>query len=206
MKQEIKKETESKAKTKAEEKQKKKEAKEKEKENKDGWRNFDKLNENPYDINNINEVFSVIRDDKERIASCYLVYLFSYYYRLYTGKDYEWDYLKHSIMMEGFRDYYNYGNREICVSLTLRKVLNIKETDLGGKIKMEKLFSEKYNHDYNYHHLNNYAANKDGYQGYKFDNILGLEEYYPSYYYEEQKPSFVIEMNESMPKRLAMFF
>ena len=190
---------------KAEEKQKKKEAKEKEQENKDGWRNFDKLNENPYDINNINEVFSAIKDSKERIASCYLVYLFSYYYRLYTGKDYKWDYLKHFIMMEGFRDYYNYGNREICVSLTLRKVLNIKETDLGGKIKMEKLFSEKYNHDYNYHHLNNYNADKDGYQGYKFDNILGLEEYYPSYYYEEQKPSFVIEMNESMPKRLALF-
>ena len=108
-------------------------------------------------------------------------------------------------MMEGFRDYYNYKNREICVSLTLRKVLNIKETDLGGKIKMEKLFSEKYNHDYNYHHLNNSAADTDGYQGYKFDNILGIEEYYPSYYCEEQKPSFVIEMNESMPKRLALF-
>ena len=205
-KEEVKKETESKAKTKSEEKQKKKEAKKEEKEKKDGWRNFKKLNENPYDIDHINEVFSVIRDDKERIASCTLVYLFSYYYKLYTGNDYEWDYLKHSIMMEGFRDYYNYKNSEICVSLTLRKVLNIKETDLGGKIKMEKLFSEKYNHDYTSHHLNNYTANKDGYQGYKFDNILGIEEYYPSYYYEEQKPSFVIEMNESMPKRLSMFF
>ena len=202
-KEEVKKETESKAKTKSEEKQKKKEAKKEEKEKKNGWRNFKKLNENPYDIDHINEVFSVIRDDKERIASCYLVYLFSYYYRLYTGKDYEWDYLKHSIMMEGFRDYYNYRNREICVSLTLRKVLNIKETDLGGKIKMEKLFSEKYNHDYNYHHLNNYAANKDGYQGYKFDNILGIEEYYPSYYYEEKTPSYVEDY--STPKRLALF-
>ena len=205
-KEEVKKESKAKAELKKEEKQREKEAKKEEKEKKDGWRNFKKLNENPYDIDHINEVFSVIRDDKERIASCYLVYLFSYYYRLYTGKDYEWDYLKHSIMMEGFRDYYNYRNREICVSLTLRKVLNIKETDLGGKIKMEKLFSEKYNHDYNYHHLNNSAANTDGYQGYKFDNILGIEEYYPSYYYEEQKPSFVIEMNESMPKRLALFF
>ena len=204
-KEEVKKESKAKAELKKEEKQREKEAKKEEKEKKDGWRNFKKLNENPYDIDHINEVFSVIRDDKERIASCYLVYLFSYYYRLYTGKDYKWDYLKHSIMMEGFRDYYNYENREICVSLTLRKVLNIKETDLGGKIKMEKLFSEKYNHDYDYHHLNNYTANKDGYQGYKFDNILGIEEYYPSYYYEEQKPSFVIEMNESMPKRLAMF-
>ena len=205
-KEEVKKESKAKAELKKEEKQREKEAKKEEKEKKDGWRNFKKLNENPYDIDHINEVFSVIRDDKERIASCYLVYLFSYYYRLYTGKDYKWDYLKHSIMMEGFRDYYNYENREICVSLTLRKVLNIKETDLGGKMKMEKLFSEKYNHDYNYHHLNNFNANKDGYQGYKFDNILGIEEYYPSYYYEEQKPSFVIEMNESMPKRLAMFF
>lgn len=204
-KEEVKKESKAKAELKKEEKQREKEAKKEEKEKKDGWRNFKKLNENPYDIDHINEVFSVIRDDKERIASCYLVYLFSYYYRLYTGKDYKWDYLKHSIMMEGFRDYYNYKNREICVSLTLRKVLNIKETDLGGKIKMEKLFSEKYNHDYNYHHLNNSAANRDGYQGYKFDNILGIEEYYPSYYYEEQKPSFVIEMNESMPKRLALF-
>ena len=138
-KEEVKKESKAKAELKKEEKQREKEAKKEEKEKKDGWRNFKKLNENPYDIDHINEVFSVIRDDKERIASCYLVYLFSYYYRLYTGKDYEWDYLKHSIMMEGFRDYYNYENREICVSLTLRKVLNIKETDLGGKIKMEKL-------------------------------------------------------------------
>ena len=199
---------------KAEEKQKKKEAKEKEKEKKNGFIPFNRehknvdltVNEAMYDTKKIGEVFSVIRDDKERIASCYLVYLFSYYYRLYTGKDYEWDYLKYSIMMEGFRDYYDYKNIEICVSLTLRKVLNIKETDLGGKIKMEKLFSEKYNHDYGYHHLNNFNANKDGYQGYKFDNILGIEDYYPSYYYEEQKPSLVIEMNESMPKRLALFY
>ena len=161
-KEEVKKESKAKAELKKEEKQREKEAKKEEKEKKDGWRNFKKLNENPYDIDHINEVFSVIRDDKERIASCYLVYLFSYYYRLYTGKDYKWDYLKHSIMMEGFRDYYNYENREICVSLTLRKVLNIKETDLGGKIKMEKLFSEKYNHDYNYHQLNNYTADKYG--------------------------------------------
>lgn len=208
-KEEVKKESKAKVELKKEEKQRekeaKKEAKEKEKENKDGWRNFKKLNENPYDINNINEVFSAIKDDKERIASCYLVYLFSYYYRLYTGKDYKWDYLKHFIMMEGFRNYYNYKNIEICVSLTLRKILNIKETDLGGKIKMEKLFSEKYNHDYGYHHLNNSAADTDGYQGYKFDNILGIEDYYPSYYYEEQKPSLVIEMNESMPERLALF-
>ena len=202
-KEEVKKESKAKAELKKEEKQREKEAKKEEKEKKDGWRNFKKLNENPYDIDHINEVFSVIRDDKERIASCYLVYLFSYYYRLYTGKDYKWDYLKHSIMMEGFRDYYNYRNIEICVSLTLRKVLNIKETDLGGKIKMEKLFSEKYNHDYNYHHLNNSAANTDGYQGYKFDNILGIEEYYPSYYYEEHKPSYVEAY--SNPERLALF-
>ena len=194
---------------KAEEKQKKKEEKEK----RNGFIPFNReykdvavtVNEAMYDIEKINNVFSVVKDADERKASCYLVYLFSYYYRLYTGKDYEWDYLKYSIMMEGFRDYYNYKNIEICVSLTLRKVLNIKETDLGGKIKMEKLFSEKYNHDYNYHHLSSYTANKDGYQGYKFDNILGIEGYYPSYYYEEQKPSFVIEMNESMPKRLALF-
>lgn len=213
-KEEVKKETESKAKTKSEEKQKKKEAKKEEKEKKNGFIPFNRdykdvaltVNEAMYNLEKINNVFSVVKDADERKASCYLVYLFSYYYRLYTGKDYEWDYLKYSIMMEGFRDYYNYENREICVSLTLRKVLNIKETDLGGEIKMENLFSKKYNHDYNYHHLNNYTADRDGYQGYKFDNILGLEEYYPSYYYEEQKPSMVIEMNESMPKRLSMFF
>ena len=202
-KEEVKKETESKAKIKAEEKQKKKESKENEQENKDGWRNFLKLNENPYDRDHINEVFSAIKDSKERIASCYLVYLFSYYYRLYTGKDYEWDYLKHSIMMEGFRDYYNYENREICVSLTLRKVLNIKETDLGGKIKMEKLFSKKYNHDYRETDLSNYYADKNGYQGFKFDNILGVSEYSKVEYYEEKIPSYVDDY--SMPKRLSMF-
>ena len=201
-KEEVKKESKAKAELKKEEKQREKEAKKEEKEKKDGWRNFKKLNENPYDIDHINEVFSVIKDEKERIASCYLVYLFSYYYRLYTGKDYEWDYLKHSIMMEGFRDYYNYKNIEICVSLTLRKVLNIKETDLGGKIKMEKLFSEKYNHDYGETDLSNYYANKNGYQGFKFDNILGVFDSKVEYF-EEKTPSYVEDY--STPKRLALF-
>ena len=195
---------------KAEEKQKKKEEKEK----KNGYIPFNRehknvdltVNEAMYDIEKINNVFSVVKDADERKASCTLVYLFSYYYKLYTGNDYEWDYLKYDIMIKAVKDYYNYPNIEICISLALRKVLNIKETDLGGKMKKEKLFSEKFNHDYSYHHLNNYTADRDGYQGYKFDNILGIEEYYPSYYYEEQKPSLVIEMNESMPKRLALFF
>ena len=216
---EIRKESKAKAELKKEEKQREKEAKKKKKKKKNGFIPFNReykdvdltVNEAMYDIEKINNVFSEVKDDDERKASCYLVYLFSYYYRLYTGKDYEWDYLKYSIMMEGFRDYYNYKNSEICVSLTLRKVLNIKETDLGGKIKMEKLFSEKYNHDFNYYHLNDYTANTDGFQGYKFDNILGIEDYYPSYYYEErsyeeQKPSLVIEKNEPMPERLALFF
>ena len=192
---------------KAEEKQKKKEEKEK----KNGFIPFNRdykdvdltVNEAMYDTEKIGEVFSVVKDADERKASCTLVYLFSYYYKLYTGNDYEWDYLKYDIMMKAVKDYYKYPNIEICISLSLRKVLNIKETDLGGKIKMEKLFSEKYNHDYNYHHLNNYAANKDGYQGYKFDNILGIEEYYPSYYYEEKTPSYVEDY--STPKRLALF-
>ena len=211
---EIRKASASKEESKKEEKQREKEAKKEEKEKGNGFIPFNRdykdvdltVNEAMYDTEKIGEVFSVVKDDDERKASCTLVYLFSYYYRLYTGKDYEWDYLKYNIMMKAVKDYYKYPNIEICISLALRKVLNIKETDLGGKIKMEKLFSEKFNHDYNYHHLNNYTANRDGYQGYKFDNILGIEDYYPSYYYEEQKPSFVIEMNESMPKRLALFF
>ena len=210
---EIRKASASKEESKKEEKQREKEAKKEEKEKGNGFIPFNRdykdvdltVNEAMYDTEKIGEVFSVVKDDDERKASCTLVYLFSYYYRLYTGKDYEWDYLKYNIMMKAVKDYYKYPNIEICISLALRKVLNIKETDLGGKIKMEKLFSEKFNHDYNYHHLNNYTANRDGYQGYKFDNILGIEDYYPSYYYEEQKPSFVIEMNESMPKRLALF-
>ena len=210
----IRKESKAKAELKKEEKQREKEAKKEEKEKKNGFIPFNRdykdvdltVNEAMYDTEKIGEVFSVVKDADERKASCTLVYLFSYYYKLYTGNDYEWDYLKYNIMMKAIKDYYKYPNIEICISLALRKVLNIKETDLGGKIKMEKLFSEKFNHDYNYHHLNNYTANRDGYQGYKFDNILGIEDYYPSYYYEEQKPSFVIEMNESMPKRLALFF
>ena len=212
---EIRKESKAKAELKKEEKQKKKkEAKKEEKEKKNGFIPFNRdykdvavtVNEAMYDTEKIGEVFSVVKDADERKASCTLVYLFSYYYKLYTGNDYEWDYLKYDIMMKAVKDYYKYPNIEICISIALRKVLNIKETDLGGKIKMEKLFSEKFNHDYSYHHLNNYTADRDGYQGYKFDNILGIEDYYPSYYYEEQKPSFVIEMNESMPKRLSMFF
>ena len=211
---EIRKESKAKAELKKEEKQREKESKKEEKEKKNGYIPFNRdhknvavtVNEAMYDTKKLDEVFSVIRDSDERKASCTLVYLFSYYYKLYTGNDYEWDYLKYDIMMKAVKDYYNYPNIEICISLALRKVLNIKETDLGGKIKMEKLFSDKFNHDYSYHHLNNYTADRDGYQGYKFDNILGLEEYYPSYYYEEQKPSLVIEMNESMPERLALFF
>ena len=209
----IRKESKAKAELKKEEKQREKEAKKEEKEKKNGFIPFNRehkdvavtVNEAMYDTEKIGEVFSVVKDDDERKASCTLVYLFSYYYKLYTGNDYEWDYLKYDIMMKAIKDYYKYPNIEICISLSLRKVLNIKETDLGGKMKMEKLFSEKFSHDYNYHHLNNTAADAYGYQGYKFDNILGLEEYYPSYYYEEQKPSLVIEMNESMPKRLALF-
>ena len=196
---------------KAEEKQKKKEAKKEEKEKKNGFIPFNRdykdvavtVNEAMYDTEKIGEVFSVVKDADERKASCTLVYLFSYYYKLYTGNDYEWDYLKYDIMMKAVKDYYKYPNIEICISIALRKVLNIKETDLGGKIKMEKLFSEKYNHDYNYHHLNNYAADAYGYQGYKFDNILGIEKYYPSYYYEEKIPSYVEDY--STLKRLALF-
>ena len=211
---EIRKESKAKVELKKEEKQREKEAKKEEKEKKNGFIPFNRdykdvdltVNEAMYDTEKIGEVFSVVKDADERKASCTLVYLFSYYYKLYTGNDYEWDYLKYDIMMKAVKDYYKYPNIEICISLALRKVLSIKETDLGGKIKMENLYSEKFNHDYNYHHLNNYTANRDGYQGYKFDNILGIEDYYPSYYYEEQKPSFVIEMNESMPKRLALFF
>ena len=195
---------------KAEEKQKKKEEKEK----KNGFIPFNRdykdvavtVNEAMYDTEKIGEVFSVVKDADERKASCTLVYLFSYYYKLYTGNDYEWDYLKYDIMMKAVKDYYKYPNIEICISLALRKALNIAKGSFGNKRKFEDIFAEKYNHDYNYHHLNNYTANTDGYQGYKFDNILGLEEYYPSYYYEEQKPSLVIEKNEPMPERLALFF
>lgn len=199
---------------KAEEKQKKKEAKEKEKEKKNGYIPFNRehknvavtVNEAMYDTKKIGEVFSVVKDADERKASCTLVYLFSYYYKLYTGNDYEWDYLKYDIMMKAVKDYYKYPNIEICISLALRKAINIAKGSFGNKKKFEDIFAEKFSHDYTSHHLNNSAANSDGYQGYKFDNILGIEDYYPSYYYEEQKPSLVIEMNESMPKRLALFY
>ena len=210
----IRKESKAKAELKKEEKQREKEAKKEEKEKKNGFIPFNRdykdvdltVNEAMYDTEKIGEVFSVVKDADERKASCTLVYLFSYYYKLYTGNDYEWDYLKYDIMMKAVKDYYKYPNIEICISLALRKAINITKGSFGDKRKFEDIFAEKYNHDYNYHHLNNYAANKDGYQGYKFDNILGIEGYYPSYYYEEQKPSMVIEMNESMPKRLALFF
>lgn len=192
---------------KAEEKQKKKEEKEK----KNGFIPFNRehknvavtVNEAMYDTKKIGEVFSVVKDDDERKASCTLVYLFSYYYKLYTGNDYEWDYLKYDIMMKAVKDYYKYPNIEICISLTLRKVLNIKETDLGGKIKMEKLFSQKYNHDCRKTDLSNYYANENGYQGFKFDNILGVPGYSKVEYFEEKTPSYVEDY--STPKRLALF-
>ena len=218
-KEEVKKETESKAKIKSEEKQREKEAKKEEKEKKNGFIPFNRdykdvdltVNEAMYDTKKIGEVFSVVKDADEMEASCTLVYLFSYYYKLYTGNDYEWDYLKYDIMMKAIKDYYKYPNIEICISLALRKAINITKGSFGNKRKLEDIFAEKFNHDYNYYHLNNSAADTDGYQGYKFDNILGIEDYYPSYYYEErsyeeQKPSLVIEKNEPMPERLAMFF
>lgn len=166
---------------------------------------FDKMNEAQFDRGAIQEVFKVVSDDKERLASCYLVYLYSYYYRLYTGNTFEWDRKKYETLLGAFREYCTYDNMEICVSLTLRKVLNIKETDLGGKRNKEKIFSEKFNHDYRKDHLCNYYADLYGYQGFRFDNILNNAEYEPAHY-EEQKPSLVIEMNEPMPKRLSMFF
>ena len=213
-KEEVKKESKAKAELKKEEKQREKEAKKEEKEKKNGFIPFNRdhkdvavtVNEAMYDTKKIGEVFSVVKDADERKASCTLVYLFSYYYKLYTGNDYEWDYLKYDIMMKAVKNYYKYPNIEICISLALRKALNIAKGCFGNKRKFEDIFAEKFNHDYNYHHLNNYTADRDGYQGYKFDNILGLEEYYPSYYYEEQKPSLVIEKNEPMPERLALFF
>lgn len=213
-KEEIRKESKAKAELKKEEKQREKEAKEKEKEKKNGYIPFNRehknvavtVNEAMYDIEKINNVFSVVKDDDERKASCTLVYLFSYYYKLYTGNDYEWDYLKYDIMMKAVKDYYKYPNIEICISLALRKALNTAKGGLGNKKKLEDIFAKKFNHDYNYNHLNNYTADTDGFQGYKFDNILGLDEYYPSYYYEEQKPSLVIEKNDSNLQRLAKFY
>ena len=166
---------------------------------------FDKMNEAQFDRGAIQEVFKVVSDDKERLASCYLVYLYSYYYRLYTGNTFEWDRKKYETLLGAFREYCTYDNMEICVSLTLRKVLNIKETDLGGKRNKEKIFSEKFNHDYRKDHLCNYYADLYGYQGFRFDNILNNAEYEPAHY-KEHKPSMVIEMNEPMPKRLSMFF
>lgn len=211
---EIRKVSEAKANSKKEERKTAKEEKNRNREKKNGFIPFERkdndvavtVNEAMYDTEKIDEVFSVIRDSDERKASCYLVYLFSYYYRLYTGNDYNWDYLKYDILKKAIKDYYKYPNIEICISLALRKAINTTKGCFGNKRKLEDIFAEKFNHDYNYHHLNNSAADTDGYQGYKFDNILGLEEYYPSYYYEEHKPSLVIEMNEPMPKRLSMFF
>ena len=105
--------------------------------------------------------------------------------------------------MDSFRDYYNYDNKEICISLTLRKVRIIKETDLGGKRKKEITFAEKYNHDYRETDLSNYYAKKNGYQGFKFDNILGVPEYSKVEYYEENTSSYVEDY--SNPERLALF-
>lgn len=230
---EIRKISASKEESKKEEKQREKEAKKEEKEKKNGFIPFNReykdvdltVNEAMYNPEKINNVFSVVKDDDERKASCTLVYLFSYYYKLYTGNDYDWDYLKYEIMMKAIKDYYKYPNIEICISLALRKAINTAKGSLGNKRKLEDIFAEKFNHDYNYHHLNNSTADTDGYQGYKFDNILRLEEYYPSYYYEhsydersyeersyekqsydEHRPSLVIKMNDSNLQRFAMFY
>lgn len=225
---EIRKVSASKEESKKEEKQREREAKKKEQEKKNGFIPFNRdykdaeltVNEAMYDTEKINNVFSVVKDSDERKASCCLVYLFSYYYRLYTGNDYNWDYLKYDILMKAVKDYYKYPNIEICISIALRKALNTVRSGLGNKRKLEDTFAEKFNHDYNYHHLNNLTADTDGYQGYKFDNILNLEEYYPSYYYErsyekqsydersydEHRPSLVIKMNDSNLQRFAMFY
>ena len=131
---------------------------------------FDKLNSNPVNIDNVREVFSVVDDEREREASIWLVLLWSQYFYEYTLETYTWNKAKYCTLMTMWIDEYGKPNDEICLTLNLKRQLNRTDIGMEKNIPLEKRVVSHYNHDYKLIHCSDlYYSLKSYEDGYGFD-------------------------------------
>ena len=131
---------------------------------------FDKLNSNPVNVDNVREVFSVVDDDREREASIWLVLLWSQYFYEYTLETYVWNKAKYCTLMTMWIDEYGKPNDEICLTLNLKRQLNRTDLGMEKNIPLEKRVVSHYNHDYKLIHCSDlYYSLKSYEDGYGFD-------------------------------------
>ena len=131
---------------------------------------FDKLNFNPVNIDNVREVFSVVDDEREREASIWLVLLWSQYFYEYTLETYTWNKAKYCTLMTMWIDEYGKPNDEICLTLNLKRQLNRTDLGMEKNIPLEKRVVSHYNHDYKLIHCSDlYYSLKSYEDGYGFD-------------------------------------
>ena len=131
---------------------------------------FDKLNSNPVNIDNVREVFSVVDDEREREASIWLVLLWSQYFYEYTLETYTWNKAKYCTLMTMWIDEYGKPNDEICLTLNLKRQLNRTDLGMEKNIPLEKRVVSHYNHDYKLIHCSDlYYSLKSYEDGYGFD-------------------------------------
>lgn len=131
---------------------------------------FDKLNSNPVNVDNVREVFSVVDDDREREASIWLVLLWSQYFYEYTLETYTWNKAKYCTLMTMWIDEYGKPNDEICLTLNLKRQLNRTELGMEKNVPLEKRVVSHYNHDYKLIHCSDlYYSLKSYEDGYGFD-------------------------------------
>ena len=131
---------------------------------------FDKLNSNPVNVDNVREVFSVVDDDREREASIWLVLLWSQYFYEYTLETYTWNKAKYCTLMTMWIDEYGKPNDEICLTLNLKRQLNRTDLGMEKNVPLEKRVVSHYNHDYKLIHCSDlYYSLKSYEDGYGFD-------------------------------------
>ena len=131
---------------------------------------FDKLNSNPVNIDNVREVFSVVDDEREREASIWLVLLWSQYFYEYTLETYTWNKAKYCTLMTMWIDEYGKPNDEICLTLNLKRQLNRTDLGMEKNIPLEKRVVSHYNHDFKLIHCSDlYYSLKSYEDGYGFD-------------------------------------
>ena len=131
---------------------------------------FDKLNSNPVNVDNVREVFSVVDDEREREASIWLVLLWSQYFYEYTLETYTWNKAKYCTLMTMWIDEYGKPNDEICLTLNLKRQLNRTDLGMEKNVPLEKRVVSHYNHDYKLIHCSDlYYSLKSYEDGYGFD-------------------------------------
>lgn len=131
---------------------------------------FDKLNSNPVNVDNVREIFSVVDDDREREASIWLVLLWSQYFYEYTLETYTWNKAKYCTLMTMWIDEYGKPNDEICLTLNLKRQLNRTDLGMEKNVPLEKRVVSHYNHDYKLIHCSDlYYSLKSYEDGYGFD-------------------------------------